>query len=118
MSLYIAEYLLTSHTLISSLFYKYNRYYIYREYNNSQINILINIRKKTERHPRITPSSRRKTYRKIANNLTHNIYINSLLEIYFCIIVAALKELLHLFLTWLTWIRTCTCILNSISSYF
>ena len=42
----------------------------------------------------------------------------TILEIYFCIIVAALKELLHLFLTWLTWVRTCTSIADCISCYF
>ena len=38
------------------------------------------------------------------------------LEINLCIIVAALQQLLHLFLAWLTWVRTGTCISNGVLS--
>ena len=38
------------------------------------------------------------------------------LEIYFCIIVAALEKFLHLLLARLSWVRSCTCIKNSIGS--
>ena len=32
------------------------------------------------------------------------------LEIHLCVIVAALQELLHLLLAWLSWVGACTCI--------
>lgn len=38
------------------------------------------------------------------------------LEINLCIIVTAFQQLLHLFLAWLTWVRTGTCISDGVLS--